>query len=144
MLVGVRLGVIVSESERGSASVFLSTYLSLIHHPLVSYFYLLSCCTLSTSLLFLTLPRYIALSASLSLTHPLSLFFSLSLSVSLSLSQIRQDMIDEFSAEGSTIPVFLLSTKAGGLGINLTAADTVIMHDLDFNPENDRQAEVST
>ena len=56
--------------------------------------------------------------------------------------QIRQDMIDEFSAVGSTIPVFLLSTKAGGLGINLTAADTVIMHDLDFNPENDRQAEV--
>ena len=51
-------------------------------------------------------------------------------------------MIDEFSAVGSTIPVFLLSTKAGGLGINLTAADTVIMHDLDFNPENDRQAEV--
>ena len=53
-------------------------------------------------------------------------------------------MIDEFSAVGSTIPVFLLSTKAGGLGINLTAADTVIMHDLDFNPENDRQAEVTS
>ena len=51
-------------------------------------------------------------------------------------------MIDEYSAEGSPIPVFLLSTKAGGLGINLTSADTVIMHDLDFNPENDRQAEV--
>eukprot|EP01035_Chromulina_nebulosa_P021866 gene21866-28307_t len=42
---------------------------------------------------------------------------------------------------GGNIPIFLLSTKAGGLGINLTAADTVIMHDLDFNPENDRQAE---
>jgi len=38
--------------------------------------------------------------------------------------------------------VFLLSTKAGGLGINLTAADTVVLHDLDFNPENDKQAEV--
>ena len=37
--------------------------------------------------------------------------------------------------------MFLLSTKAGGLGINLTQADTCIMHDLDFNPENDRQAE---
>ena len=35
--------------------------------------------------------------------------------------------------------MFLLSTKAGGLGINLTAADVVILHDLDFNPENDRQ-----
>lgn len=56
--------------------------------------------------------------------------------------QDRQELIDEFSALGCTIPVFLLSTKAGGLGINLVAADTVIMHDLDFNPENDRQAEV--
>lgn len=58
----------------------------------------------------------------------------------------RQEMIDEFSApaphgELHPIPIFLLSTKAGGLGINLTAADTVILHDLDFNPENDRQAE---
>ena len=39
------------------------------------------------------------------------------------------------------IKVFLLSTKAGGLGLNLTAADVVIMHDLDFNPHNDKQAE---
>jgi SNF2 family DNA or RNA helicase len=54
----------------------------------------------------------------------------------------RQGFIDEFNADAS-IPVFLLSTKAGGLGINLTAADTVILHDLDFNPENDKQAEVS-
>jgi SWI/SNF-related matrix-associated actin-dependent regulator 1 of chromatin subfamily A len=37
--------------------------------------------------------------------------------------------------------VFLLSTRAGGLGINLTAADTCILHDLDFNPFNDIQAE---
>ena len=59
-----------------------------------------------------------------------------------SAEQIRQELIDEFSAPNSPIPVFLLSTKAGGLGINLTSADTVIMHDLDFNPENDRQAEV--
>ncbi|KAJ1426726.1 SNF2 family N-terminal domain-containing protein [Ochromonadaceae sp. CCMP2298] len=51
----------------------------------------------------------------------------------------RQALIDTFN--GSDIPVFLLSTKAGGLGINLTAADVVIMHDLDFNPENDKQAE---
>lgn len=53
----------------------------------------------------------------------------------------RQGFIDEFNTD-TGIPVFLLSTKAGGLGINLTAADTVILHDLDFNPENDRQAEV--
>ena len=38
--------------------------------------------------------------------------------------------------------MFLLSSRAGGVGLNLQAADTVIMHDLDFNPENDRQAEV--
>lgn len=54
----------------------------------------------------------------------------------------RQELIDIYNTD-KNIPVFLLSTKAGGLGINLTAADTVIMHDLDFNPENDRQAEVS-
>lgn len=52
----------------------------------------------------------------------------------------RQDLIDDFNNKDE-IPVFLLSTKAGGLGINLTAADTVILYDLDFNPENDRQAE---
>lgn len=53
----------------------------------------------------------------------------------------RQNLIDRFEKDQS-IPIFILSTKAGGLGINLTAADTVILHDLDFNPENDRQAEV--
>jgi SNF2 family DNA or RNA helicase len=53
----------------------------------------------------------------------------------------RQEIIDEFN-ENQEIKIFLLSTKAGGLGINLTSADTVVLHDLDFNPENDRQAEV--
>lgn len=52
----------------------------------------------------------------------------------------RQQLIDEFS-DDSSIFIFLLSTKAGGLGINLTAADTVIIHDIDFNPYNDKQAE---
>lgn len=52
----------------------------------------------------------------------------------------RQDLIDQFNRDTS-IPIFLLSTKACGLGINLTAADTCIMHDLDFNPFNDLQAE---
>lgn len=37
--------------------------------------------------------------------------------------------------------VFLLCTKAGGLGINLTAADTVIIYDSDWNPQNDLQAQ---
>lgn len=53
----------------------------------------------------------------------------------------RQDLIDQYTKDPS-IFVFLLSTKAGGLGINLTAADTVIIHDIDFNPYNDKQAEV--
>jgi len=53
----------------------------------------------------------------------------------------RQDYIDQYNKD-PRIPIFLLSTKAGGLGINLCAADVVILHDLDFNPENDRQAEV--
>lgn len=52
----------------------------------------------------------------------------------------RQQLIDKYNTDTS-IPIFLLSTRAGGLGINLTSADTVILHDLDFNPQNDRQAE---
>lgn len=52
----------------------------------------------------------------------------------------RQELIDTYNADES-IFAFLLSTRAGGLGINLTAADTVIIHDVDFNPYNDRQAE---
>lgn len=52
----------------------------------------------------------------------------------------RIDLIDEFN-ENDDVMVFLLSTKAGGLGINLTAASTVVIHDIDFNPYNDKQAE---
>lgn len=52
----------------------------------------------------------------------------------------RQCLIDQYT-EDENIFIFLLSTKAGGLGINLTAADTVIIHDIDFNPYNDKQAE---
>ena len=50
----------------------------------------------------------------------------------------RRNLIDTYN-EGN-VNVFLLSTRAGGLGINLTQADTVILHDLDFNPESDKQA----
>ena len=42
--------------------------------------------------------------------------------------------------ENSNIFIFLLSTRAGGLGINLTAADTVIFYDSDWNPTVDQQA----
>ncbi|XP_075241493.1 uncharacterized protein LOC142336493 isoform X2 [Convolutriloba macropyga] len=51
-------------------------------------------------------------------------------------------MIDEFNRSSSDdCFVFLLSTRAGGLGINLTSANHVIIHDIDFNPYNDKQAE---
>ncbi|TFY75886.1 hypothetical protein EWM64_g8126 [Hericium alpestre] len=53
---------------------------------------------------------------------------------------IRQSLVDEFT-EDETISVFLLSTKAGGVGINLTAASVVIIFDQDFNPHNDKQAQ---
>ena len=52
----------------------------------------------------------------------------------------RQELIDEFNNDDQ-IFIFLLSTRAGGLGINLTAANVVILHDIDFNPYNDKQAE---
>lgn len=52
----------------------------------------------------------------------------------------RQNLVDEFNNDPN-IFVFLLSTRAGGQGLNLTGADTVILHDLDFNPQMDRQAE---
>jgi SNF2 family DNA or RNA helicase len=42
--------------------------------------------------------------------------------------------------EGSDKFIFLLSTRAGGLGINLTAADTVVIYDSDWNPQMDLQA----
>ncbi|KAM9898639.1 hypothetical protein OXX79_006198 [Metschnikowia pulcherrima] len=52
----------------------------------------------------------------------------------------RQDIIDRFY-EDATIPVFLLSTKAGGFGINLVAANNVVIYDQSFNPHDDKQAE---
>jgi len=53
----------------------------------------------------------------------------------------RQASIDRFCKPGSDRFVFLLCTRAGGLGINLTAADTVIIYDSDWNPQNDIQAQ---
>ncbi|XP_009581718.1 PREDICTED: SWI/SNF-related matrix-associated actin-dependent regulator of chromatin subfamily A containing DEAD/H box 1 [Fulmarus glacialis] len=52
----------------------------------------------------------------------------------------RIHLIDQFNTDMG-IFVFLLSTKAGGLGINLTSANVVILHDIDCNPYNDKQAE---
>ncbi|VDD91675.1 unnamed protein product [Enterobius vermicularis] len=54
--------------------------------------------------------------------------------------QARQDAIDRFNAPNAQQFIFLLSTRAGGLGINLATADTVIIYDSDWNPHNDIQA----
>ena len=57
----------------------------------------------------------------------------------------RQSAIDRFQAKSEdgkeSSFVMLLSTKAGGVGINLTAADTVVIFDSDWNPQNDLQAQ---
>ena len=52
----------------------------------------------------------------------------------------KQKRIDEFNAPDSQLFAFLLSTRAGGVGINLATADTVIILDPDFNPHQDIQA----
>ncbi|KAF7630507.1 chromatin remodeling complex WSTF-ISWI, small subunit [Aspergillus flavus] len=48
--------------------------------------------------------------------------------------------IDEYNKPGSDKFVFLLTTRAGGLGINLTTADIVVLYDSDWNPQADLQA----
>ncbi|KAL3096922.1 hypothetical protein niasHS_002638 [Heterodera schachtii] len=52
----------------------------------------------------------------------------------------RQKSIDEFNAPNSEKFVFMLTTRAGGLGINLATADVVIIYDSDWNPQVDLQA----
>ena len=53
----------------------------------------------------------------------------------------REDRIYEYNREGSQKFIFILSTRAGGLGINLQTADTVILYDSDWNPQADLQAQ---
>lgn len=52
----------------------------------------------------------------------------------------RNKAIEHFNAPDSPDFTFILSTRAGGMGINLTTADTVIIFDSDWNPQNDLQA----
>eukprot|EP00798_Chlamydomonas_sp_ICE-L_P028324 gene28324-31441_t len=52
----------------------------------------------------------------------------------------RESAIDEYNSEGSEKFIFLLSTRAGGLGINLATADIVVLYDSDWNPQMDLQA----
>merc|ERR1712241_710843 len=52
----------------------------------------------------------------------------------------RDRQIQEYNAEGSSKFIFMLSTRAGGLGINLYTADVVILYDSDWNPQMDLQA----
>jgi hypothetical protein len=53
----------------------------------------------------------------------------------------RGELLERFNAPDSPYFVFLLSTRAGGLGLNLQAADTVILFDSDWNPQVDLQAQ---
>lgn len=56
---------------------------------------------------------------------------------------VVQQAIETYNAPDSTKFIFMLSTRAGGLGINLATADVVILYDSDWNPQVDLQAMVS-
>ena len=55
-------------------------------------------------------------------------------------NETRKEGIKQFNSKGDKHQVYLLSTRAAGLGINLTAADTVVLFDSDWNPQVDLQA----
>jgi SWI/SNF-related matrix-associated actin-dependent regulator 1 of chromatin subfamily A len=52
----------------------------------------------------------------------------------------RLTIVDSFNDPNGGVFAFLLSTRAGGQGLNLTGADTVVLHDVDFNPQVRRVA----
>ncbi|XP_046840079.1 DNA repair and recombination protein RAD54B-like [Xenia sp. Carnegie-2017] len=52
----------------------------------------------------------------------------------------RHSLVERFNMKGNKDFVFLLSSKAGGVGLNLTGASTLILYDIDWNPANDIQA----
>ena len=56
--------------------------------------------------------------------------------------QERTRQVELFTAEGSDKFVFILSTRAGGLGLNLACADVVILFDSDWNPHADAQVSI--
>lgn len=56
-------------------------------------------------------------------------------------SEERGDLLKKFNCANSEYFVFLLSTRAGGLGLNLQTADTVVIFDSDWNPHQDLQAQ---
>jgi SWI/SNF-related matrix-associated actin-dependent regulator of chromatin subfamily A member 2/4 len=56
-------------------------------------------------------------------------------------SEDRGDLLKKFNCKGSEYFIFLLSTRAGGLGLNLQTADTVVIFDSDWNPHQDLQAQ---
>lgn len=56
-------------------------------------------------------------------------------------AETRGDLLQQFNAPDSPYDMFILSTRAGGLGLNLQTADTVILFDSDWNPQADLQAQ---
>jgi SNF2 family DNA or RNA helicase len=53
----------------------------------------------------------------------------------------RRFLVDAFNGKGSPFFAFLMTTKAGGQGLNLQSANTVILYDSDWNPQGDLQAQ---